>query len=156
LNPEQAMSYFLCGYTAKVAGTEVGVKDPQVEFSTCFAAPFLPLPPRRYATLLGEKLTKHRSPVWLLNTGWIGGGFGVGQRISLTYTRAMLRAALEGQLERVEYRTDPVFGLAVPTTCPGVPPEVLDPKAAWTDKAAYDRAAADLARRFAEVLKKYQ
>jgi phosphoenolpyruvate carboxykinase (ATP) len=91
-----------------------------------------------------------------LNTGWIGGGFGVGQRISLTYTRAMLRAALEGHLERVEYRTDPVFGLPVPRSCPGVPPEVLDPKTAWADKVAYDRAAADLARRFQEVLKKYQ
>jgi phosphoenolpyruvate carboxykinase (ATP) len=155
LNPEQAMAYFLCGYTAKVAGTEVGVKDPEAEFSTCFAAPFLPLPPRRYANLLGEKLKKHQSPVWLLNTGWIGGGFGVGERISLTYTRAMLRAALEGKLDAVEYRTDPVFGLSVPTTCPGVLSEVLDPKAAWADKAAYDKTAADLAKRFQEVLAKY-
>ena len=155
LDPEQAMAYFLCGYTAKVAGTEVGVKDPQAEFSTCFAAPFLPLPPRRYATLLGEKLKAHRAPVWLLNTGWIGGGFGVGERISLTYTRAMLRAALDGKLDAVPYRTDPVFGLSVPTTCPGVPGEVLDPKAAWSDPAAYDRAAADLAKRFEAVLAKY-
>jgi phosphoenolpyruvate carboxykinase (ATP) len=155
LNPEQAMAYFLCGYTAKVAGTEVGVKDPEAEFSTCFAAPFLPLSPRRYANLLGEKLKKHQSPVWLLNTGWIGGGFGVGERISLTYTRAMLRAALEGKLDAVSYRTDPVFGLSVPTTCPGVPGEVLDPKAAWSDKAAYDKTAADLAKRFQEVLAKY-
>jgi phosphoenolpyruvate carboxykinase (ATP) len=155
LNPEQAMSYFLCGYTAKVAGTEVGVKDPEAEFSTCFAAPFLPLPPRRYANLLGEKLKKHQSPVWLLNTGWIGGGFGVGERISLTYTRAMLRTALEGKLDAVAYRTDPVFGLSVPTACPRVPSEVLDPKAAWSDKAAYDKTAADLAKRFQEVLAKY-
>jgi phosphoenolpyruvate carboxykinase (ATP) len=155
LNPEQAMAYFLCGYTAKVAGTEVGVKDPEAEFSTCFAAPFLPLPPRRYANLLGEKLKKHQSPVWLLNTGWIGGGFGVGERISLTYTRAMLRAALEGKLDAVGYRTDPVFGLSVPTTCPGVASEVLDPKAAWSDKAAYDKTAADLAKRFQEVLARY-
>src|SRR5262245_12651030 len=156
LNPEQAMAYFLCGYTAKVAGTEVGVKDPQAEFSTCFAAPFLPLPPRRYATLLGEKLKAHKAPVWLLNTGWIGGAFGVGERISLTYTRAMLRAALEGKLDGVGYRTDPIFGLSVPMTCPGVPSEVLDPNSAWPDKAAYDRAAGDLARRFKETLARYQ
>jgi phosphoenolpyruvate carboxykinase (ATP) len=155
LAPQQAMDYFLCGYTAKVAGTEVGVKDPEVEFSTCFAAPFLPLPPRRYAALLGEKLKAHKAPVWLLNTGWIGGGFGVGERISLTYTRAMLHAALEGKLDGVPYRSDPVFGLSVPTNCPGVPTEVLDPKAAWADKAAYDRAATDLAKRFKDVLAKF-
>ena len=155
LDPEQAMAYFLCGYTAKVAGTEVGVKDPVAEFSTCFAAPFLPLPPRRYAKLLGEKLKAHQAPVWLLNTGWIGGAFGVGERINLPYTRAMLRAALEGKLDAVTYRTDPIFGLSVPTTCPGVPSEVLDPKAAWKDKAAYDRAATELAKRFQETLAKY-
>jgi phosphoenolpyruvate carboxykinase (ATP) len=155
LTSEQAMSYFLCGYTAKVAGTEVGVKDPKAEFSTCFAAPFLPLPPRRYAKLLGEKLAAHKAPVWMLNTGWTGGGFGVGERINLAYTRAMLRAALEGKLDAVPFHADPAFGLSVPTTCPGVPPDVLDPRAAWADKAAYDRAAIDLANRFRAELAKY-
>jgi phosphoenolpyruvate carboxykinase (ATP) len=156
LTPEQAMDHFLCGYTAKVAGTEVGIKEPKAAFSTCFAAPFLPLPPRRYADLLREKLTRHNAPVWLLNTGWTGGGYGVGERINLGFTRAMLRAALERKLDAVPFRTDPVFGLSVPTACPGVPSEVLDPRAAWTDKAAYDRAAADLAGRFKAALAKYQ
>jgi phosphoenolpyruvate carboxykinase (ATP) len=155
LTAEQAMDYFLCGYTAKVAGTEVGVTDPTAEFSTCFAAPFLPLAPRRYAALLKEKLQTHNVPVWLLNTGWTGGGFGVGHRMSLGHTRAMLRAALEGKLNAIPTRTDPVFGLAVPTACPGVPPTILDPRAAWADKAAYDRAAADLAARFKATLAKY-
>ncbi|HKA06326.1 MAG TPA: phosphoenolpyruvate carboxykinase (ATP), partial [Gemmataceae bacterium] len=136
-------------------GTEVGVTDPKAEFSTCFAAPFLPLAPRRYAALLKEKLTAHNVPVWLLNTGWTGGGFGVGHRMGLGHTRAMLRAALEGKLNGVPTRTDPVFGLAVPTACPGVPPAVLDPRAAWADKVAYNRAAADLAARFKATLAKY-
>ena len=155
LTPEQAMNHFLCGYTAKVAGTEVGVKEPTAVFSTCFAAPFLPLAPRRYADLLRERLTAHQVPVWLLNTGWTGGGFGVGQRINLAYTRAMLRAALDGKLNSVAFHTDPVFGLAVPIACPGVPPEVLDPRAAWAEGAAYDRAAADLAARFQAALAKF-
>lgn len=155
LTPEQAMDYFLCGYTAKVAGTEVGVKEPKATFSACFAAPFLPLAPRRYAALLRERLTTHNVPVWLLNTGWTGGGYGVGQRINLGYTRAMLRSALEGKLNSIPFRTDPVFGLSVPSACPGVPNEVLDPKAAWADGEAYDRAAADLASRFQAALAKY-
>ncbi|MBO0699460.1 MAG: phosphoenolpyruvate carboxykinase (ATP) [Zavarzinella sp.] len=156
LTPEQAMDHFLCGYTAKVAGTEVGVKEPRAAFSTCFAAPFLPLPPRRYADLLREKLTRHGAPVWLLNTGWTGGGYGVGSRINLGFTRAMLRAALDRKLDAVPFRTDPVFGLSVPIDCPGVPPDVLDPRTAWKDKAAYDRAAADLAGRFRTALAKFQ
>jgi phosphoenolpyruvate carboxykinase (ATP) len=156
LTPEQAMDHFLCGYTAKVAGTEVGVKEPRAAFSTCFAAPFLPLAPRRYADLLREKLTRHNAPVWLLNTGWTGGGYGVGSRINLGFTRAMLRAALERKLDAVGFRTDPVFGLSVPTDCPGVPVEVLDPRAAWKDPAAYDRAAADLAGRFRAALAKFK
>jgi phosphoenolpyruvate carboxykinase (ATP) len=156
LTPEQAMDHFLCGYTAKVAGTEVGVKEPRAAFSTCFAAPFLPLAPRRYADLLREKLTRHNAPVWLLNTGWTGGGYGVGERINLRFTRAMLRAALERKLDSVPFRTDPVFGISVPTACPGVPAEVLDPRAAWTDKGAYDRAATDLAGRFRAALAKFQ
>lgn len=152
LTPEQAMDYFLCGYTAKVAGTEVGVKEPKAVFSPCFAAPFLPLAPRRYAELLHEKLQAHRVPVWLLNTGWSGGGYGVGERFNLVHTRAMLHAALDGQLENAEFRTDPIFGLSMPTSCPGVPSQVLDPRLAWKDPIAYDRAANNLAQRFREAL----
>jgi len=152
LSPEQAMDYFLCGYTAKVAGTEVGVKEPKAVFSPCFAAPFLPLPPRRYAELLHQKLQAHRTPVWLLNTGWTGGGYGVGERFNLVHTRAMLHAALDGQLDQAEFRADPIFGLSMPVTCPGVPAEVLDPRRAWKDPAAYDRSAHELAGRFRDAL----
>lgn len=152
LTPEQAMDYFLCGYTAKVAGTEVGVKEPRAVFSPCFAAPFLPLHPRRYASLLHEKLQTHGAPVWLLNTGWTGGGYGVGERFDLVHTRAMLHAALDGQLDRAGFRTDPIFGLSMPVACPGVPSEVLDPRLAWKDSAAYDRAASALAERFRQAL----
>jgi phosphoenolpyruvate carboxykinase (ATP) len=154
LTPEQAMDHFLCGYTAKVAGTEMGIKEPRAVFSTCFAAPFLPLPARRYAELLRAKLKTHRVPVWLLNTGWTGGGYGVGSRISLAYTRAMLQAALTGKLDDVSFRIDPNFGVSVPETCPDVPTQVLDPRTAWTDKAAYDRTASDLAGQFQKVLSK--
>jgi phosphoenolpyruvate carboxykinase (ATP) len=154
LSPEQAMDQFLCGYTAKVGGTEVGVKEPKAVFSACFAAPFLPLAPRQYAELLREKLQTNQVPVWLLNTGWIGGGVGTGPRINLVYTRAMLQAALTGKLNGVPFRNDPVFKVSVPTMCPGVPNEVLDPKSAWKDKAAYDRAAADLAAQFEAALAK--
>lgn len=155
LTPEQAMDHFLCGYTAKVAGTEVGVTTPQAAFSACFAAPFLPLAPKRYAALLKEKLTTYKVPVWLLNTGWIGGGVGTGERIKLKYTRAMLAAALTGKLEGVPFRADPVFGVSVPTACPGVPADVLNPRLAWPDEAAYDRAAADLAGQFRKTLAKF-
>ena len=146
------MEHFLVGYTAKVAGTEVGVTTPQAAFSTCFAAPFLPLAPRRYAALLKEKLQAHKVPVWLLNTGWTGGGVGIGERIKLKYTRAMLAAALTGALDTVPFRTDPIFGVSVPTAAPGVPHDVLNPRLAWPDEAAYDRAAADLAGRFRQAL----
>jgi phosphoenolpyruvate carboxykinase (ATP) len=155
LTPAQAMEHFLCGYTAKVPGTEVGVTDPVPEFSTCFAKPFLPLPPKRYAALLKEKLERHNVPVWLVNTGWTGGPFGVGKRMSLAHTRALLRAALTGELERVPFSPDPVFGLAVPSSCPGVPDGVLRPRDAWTDKTAYDARAKELAERFASEFKKY-
>ncbi len=155
LTPDQAMDYFLCGYTAKVAGTEVGVKEPKATFSACFGGPFLPLHPRRYAALLREKLNEHRVPVWLVNTGWTGGGYGVGKRINLGYTRAMLRAALNRQLDDVPFRTDPAFGLAVPTAVPNVPTDVLDPRSSWSDPAAYDRVAADLVGRFQEALAKF-
>ena len=155
LTPDQAVEYFLCGYTAKIPGTEVGVTEPVPEFSTCFAKPFLPLPPKRYAAMLKEKLEKHNAPVWLVNTGWTGGPFGVGARMSLAHTRALLRAALTGQLKGVPFAPDPVFGLAVPQSCPGVPDAVLRPRDAWPDKAAYDARAKELAARFKAEFQKY-
>ena len=155
LTPEQAVEYFLCGYTAKVAGTEAGVTEPTPEFSACFAKPFLPLPPKRYAAMLKEKLEQHKAPVWLVNTGWTGGPPGTGSRMKLAHTRAMLKAALTGQLNDVAYEPDPVFGLAVPAGCPGVPEKVLRPREAWADKVAYDRKAKELADRFKAEFKKY-
>ncbi len=155
LTPDQAVEYFLCGYTAKIPGTEVGVTEPVPEFSTCFAKPFLPLPPKRYAAMLKEKLERHGAPVWLVNTGWTGGPFGVGKRMSLAHTRALLRAALTGQLQDVPFAPDPVFGLAVPATCPGVPETVLRPRDGWPDKAAYDAKAKELAIRFKAEFQKY-
>jgi phosphoenolpyruvate carboxykinase (ATP) len=155
LTPDQALEYFLCGYTAKVAGTEAGVKEPTPEFSTCFAKPFLPLPPKRYAAMLKERLEAHAAPVWLVNTGWTGGPFGVGRRMELSHTRALLKAVLTGELNNVPFAADPVFGLAVPTRCPGVPDRVLQPRDAWADKAAYDQQAAKLAGLFAAEVKTY-
>ena len=155
LTPDQALDYFLCGYTAKVAGTEAGVKEPTPEFSTCFAKPFLPLPPKRYAAMLKDRLEKHAAPVWLVNTGWTGGAFGVGRRMELGHTRALLKAALTGELNNVPFAPDPVFGLAVPVKCPGVPDRVLQPRDAWADKAAYDQSAAKLATMFKDEVKKY-
>jgi phosphoenolpyruvate carboxykinase (ATP) len=148
LTTGQAMFHFLSGYTAKVAGTEAGVKEPQATFSACFGQVFLPLHPTRYATMLGEKLNEYKANVWLVNTGWSGGGFGVGNRMKLSYTRAMITAALRGQLNGAEYETDPVFGLNIPKSVPGVPDTLLNPRNTWADKTAYDRAAADLAARF--------
>ncbi|MCA9771071.1 MAG: phosphoenolpyruvate carboxykinase (ATP), partial [Myxococcales bacterium] len=148
LTPAQAMYHFLSGYTAKVAGTEAGVTEPQATFSACFGEPFLPLPPTTYAELLGEKLRKHGSTVWLVNTGWSGGPYGVGHRMKIPHTRAMLSAVLDGSLEKAEFVKDPVFGLAMPTSCPNVPAEVLNPRNTWKDKAAYDAKALDLAKRF--------
>jgi phosphoenolpyruvate carboxykinase (ATP) len=156
LTPRQAMDHFLCGYTAKVAGTEAGVREPTPDFSTCFGKPFLPLPPRRYADLLGAKLAAHGAPVWLVNTGWTGGPYGVGSRMSLAHTRALLKAVLTGALADVPFEPDPVFGLAVPVRCPGVPDGVLQPRRAWADPAAYDRQAAQLAERFKAETAKYQ
>lgn len=155
LTPEQAMQHFLCGYTAKVAGTEGGVKEPTATFSTCFAAPFLPLPPRRYAQLLGERLHKHKAPVWLVNTGWTGGPHGVGKRMSLPHTRALLNAALQGTLDEESFATDAIFGVQVPQTCPGVPDAVLSPRRSWGDPNAYDRAAQKLADMFKQEWQKY-
>ncbi|NOZ27515.1 MAG: phosphoenolpyruvate carboxykinase [Chloroflexi bacterium] len=150
LTPEQAMYHFLLGYTAKVAGTEKGITEPQATFSTCFGAPFMALHPRVYADLLGERIRKHNVKVWLINTGWTGGPYGVGRRIEIRYTRAMVRAALAGALDDVPMVQDPVFGLQVPTTCPGIPDEVLRVRDTWSDPEAYDRQARELARMFHE------
>ena len=148
LTPDQAMYHFLSGYTAKVAGTERGVTEPSVTFSSCFGAPFLPLHPGVYAKLLGERIAKHGARVWLINTGWTGGPYGTGSRMKLGYTRAMVDAALSGKLDDASYHTDPVFGLAVPAAVPGVPGELLDPRGTWPDPAAYDAQAAKLAEMF--------
>ncbi|HEY0020949.1 MAG TPA: phosphoenolpyruvate carboxykinase (ATP) [Longimicrobium sp.] len=148
LTPEQAMFYFLSGYTAKVAGTERGVKEPQPTFSACFGAVFIPLHPGVYAEMLGDKLREHDARVWLVNTGWTGGPYGEGSRMKLSYTRAMVRAALAGQLDDVETATAPFFGLQIPTSVPGVPSEVLNPRDTWADAAAYDAKASELAEAF--------
>jgi phosphoenolpyruvate carboxykinase (ATP) len=148
LTPEQAMYHFLSGYTAKVAGTERGVTEPSATFSSCFGAPFLPLHPGVYAKMLGEKISKHGARVWLINTGWTGGAYGTGSRMKLGHTRAMVTAALSGQLDSAKYSTDPVFGFDVPTAVPGVPNEVLTPRSTWPDPAAYDAQAAKLAEMF--------
>jgi phosphoenolpyruvate carboxykinase (ATP) len=149
LTPEQAMYHYLSGYTARLAGTERGIgKEPQATFSACFGEPFLPRNPVEYARLLGEKLQKYKSRVWLINTGWVGGSATAGSRMKLAYTRAMVNAAVEGELSSVPVKADPTFGVAVPQFCPGVPNEVLDPRQQWADKDAYDRAVADLASRF--------
>ncbi len=155
LTPEQAQYQFLSGYTAKVAGTERGVTEPQATFSACFGAPFLPLHPGAYATMLGEKLAEHGSRVFLVNTGWTGGPFGVGSRMKLSYTRAMVNAVLRGDLDEVETTTDPIFGLAIPNAVPGVPDEVLQPRNTWADPAAYDAAATKLAEMFRTNFEKY-
>ena len=149
LTPEQAMYHFLSGYTAKVAGTEAGVQEPQATFSTGFGAPFLPLSPLVYARMLGERLAAHQVPCWWINTGWSGGGYGQGRRIPLEQTRAIVRAALAGQLNDVACAVDPVFRVAVPEAVAGVPRELLRPRATWRDPAAYDAKARELAGRFA-------
>jgi phosphoenolpyruvate carboxykinase (ATP) len=151
LNPAQAMYHFLSGYTARVAGTEKGMgSDPQATFSTCFGSPFLPRNPEVYGRLLQRLIREHGTACWLVNTGWTGGAYGTGKRMSITHTRALLNAALEGKLDQGEFRTDPFFGLQVPVAVDGVPAEVLDPRAAWRDKAAYDQAARRLVQRFEE------
>jgi phosphoenolpyruvate carboxykinase (ATP) len=156
LTAEQAMFHYLNGYTAKVAGTEAGVKEPSATFSTCFGAPFLPLKPKDYAKLLGEKIEKHGAKVWLVNTGWTGGPYGVGERMKLSYTRAMVNAALHGDLDNVSFETEPIFGLSIPNSCPGVPGEVLNPRKTWDDPAAYDAQAQKLAGMFEENYRKFQ
>lgn len=155
LDPNQAMYHFLSGYTAKVAGTERGVTEPSATFSTCFGAPFLPLAPSVYATLLGEKLATHGSRVWLLNTGWSGGGHGVGSRMKLSLTRRMVEAALAGELDNVATVADPIFGVGVPEAIAGVPDTVLFPRRAWADGAAYDAQANKLAGMFAKNFERF-
>jgi phosphoenolpyruvate carboxykinase (ATP) len=150
LTPEQAMYYFLSGYTAKVAGTERGVKEPQPTFSACFGAAFLVWHPTKYAKMLGKLLNEHAAHVWLINTGWSGGPYGTGKRIKLAYTRAIARAALAGDLDNARTETDPVFGLAVPVEIKGVPAKVLNPRSTWPDPAAYDAQARKLAAMFRE------
>jgi phosphoenolpyruvate carboxykinase (ATP) len=155
LTKGQAMYQFISGYTAKVAGTEAGVTEPKPTFSACFGAPFLPLHPGKYAEMLGKKMEKHNVNVWLINTGWTGGPYGVGNRMKLSYTRAMITAALEGKLDNVETVADPIFGVQVPTAVPGVPTDVLTPRNTWADKAAFDEKAKYLAGLFVKNFEKY-
>lgn len=155
LTPGQAMYQFISGYTAKVAGTETGITEPKPTFSACFGAPFLPLNPCRYAEMLGSRIKEHGVKVWLVNTGWSGGPYLHGSRVKLAHTRAMISAALEGELDMAEYEFHPVFGMAVPTSCPGVPAGLLNPRSTWPDKLAYDEMAAQLAGWFTRNFEKY-
>ena len=155
LSTGQAMYQFVSGYTAKVAGTEAGITEPKPAFSACFGAPFLPLHPGDYASMLGKKIRQHKVNVWMINTGWSGGAYGVGSRIKLPYTRAMITAALEGELDNVEYEAHPVFGMMMPKTCPGVPSEILNPRNTWADKNEYDTKAKELAKLFIKNFEKY-
>jgi len=156
LSTPQALYHFLSGYTAKVAGTERGVVEPSVVFSTCFGAPFLPLRPAVYANFLGRRLAQHGSRVWLVNTGWTGGPYGIGRRISLAHTRGIVSAVLSGALDDVETKRDPLFGLQVPQSCPGVPRDLLDPRTTWDDPARYDAQARQLAGMFRENFRSFE
>jgi phosphoenolpyruvate carboxykinase (ATP) len=155
LTHDQAAYHFISGYTAKLAGTEIGVKEPQATFSACFGAPFMPRHPGEYAAMLIERLARWDVPVWLVNTGWTGGPYGTGERMNIDHTRTMVRAALNGLLDGVPTRTDPIFNVEVPTAVPGIPTGVLDPRSTWQDKAAYDAQARKLARMFAENFASY-
>ncbi|MGA9638688.1 phosphoenolpyruvate carboxykinase (ATP) [Flavobacterium sp.] len=148
LTPGQAAYHFISGYTAKIAGTEAGITEPQPNFSACFGAPFMPLHPTRYAEMLSQKIKEDDATVWLINTGWTGGAYGTGNRMKLKYTRAMIDAALNGELNQVEYQNHAVFGIAIPQSCPNVPSEILNPKNTWSDKELYDVKAVELARKF--------
>jgi phosphoenolpyruvate carboxykinase (ATP) len=150
------MYHFLSGYTARVAGTEKGVKEPQATFSACFGAPFMARHPGVYAKLLGEKIARHGAKCWLVNTGWSGGGYGVGERMKIAHTRAMTRAILDGKLASAPAAKHPNFGMLIPQACPDVPPDVLNPKNTWRDKAAYDQAAREVARRFETNFTKFE
>ena len=156
LTPEQAAYHFISGYTAKVAGTEVGVTEPEATFSACFGEPFMPMHPGVYADLLSNKMAEHNATCWLINTGWSGGQYGVGSRIKIPWTRAMLNAALDGDLDDVEFVIDPRFNVEVPTSCTGVPSEVLQPRETWESKEEYDITADKLARMFNENFKRYE
>ena len=156
LSPAQAMYHFISGYTAKVAGTEVGVKEPQATFSPCFGGPFLVWHPSKYAELLAAKMKQHNARVWLVNTGWSGGGYGAGKRIKLKHTRAIIDAIHGGALAKAKTERDPVFGFDVATECPGVPREILWPRDTWADASAYDAAAKKLAGLFGDNFKKYE
>jgi phosphoenolpyruvate carboxykinase (ATP) len=155
LSPEQAMYHFISGYTARVAGTERGVTEPQATFSACFGAPFMPLHPTVYAELLSQKIRKHNAAVWLVNTGWTGGAYGTGSRMELAYTRRMVNAALNGELDNVEFEEEPFFGLMIPTSVPDVPTEILNPRLTWADKTAYDAQAKQLAAMFRKNFEKF-
>jgi phosphoenolpyruvate carboxykinase (ATP) len=155
LSRDQAMYHFLSGYTAKVAGTERGVSEPEATFSACFGSPFLPLPPEEYAKLLGERIDRHGAHVWLVNTGWTAGPYGIGHRMPIAATRAIVSAVLNGGLEQIECVRDDVFGLERPVSCPGVDPALLDPRATWSDGEAYDRQAKKLAGMFVENFRTY-
>jgi phosphoenolpyruvate carboxykinase (ATP) len=156
LSPAQAMYHFISGYTAKVAGTEVGVKEPSATFSPCFGGPFLVWHPSKYAELLAEKMRQHHARVWLVNTGWTAGPYGVGQRIKLAYTRAILDAIHSGKLADAAKQREPRFGFEVVTACPGVPGEMLNPRGTWKDPADYDAAAQKLAGLFQENFRQYE
>ncbi len=156
LTPGQAMYQFISGYTAKVAGTEAGVTEPKSTFSACFGAPFLPLHPGKYAQMLGDKMQENKVNVWMVNTGWTGGPYGIGKRIKLNYTRAMIAAALKGKLDGVNFENHPVFDMAIPTACPDVPADVLNPRNTWVDKNAYDEKARQLADLFKKNFEKYK
>ncbi|GFI62421.1 phosphoenolpyruvate carboxykinase (ATP) [Clostridiales bacterium] len=155
LDINMAMFHFVSGYTSKLAGTERGITEPQTTFSTCFGAPFLPLDPSIYAKMLGERIKKNNSRVFLINTGWSGGGYGVGRRIKLKYTRAMVAAAISGKLDNVEYDLDSIFNIYIPRACPDVPDSMLNPRNTWEDKEAYDKTARELSKKFNENFKKY-
>ena len=150
------MYHFMSGYTSKLAGTERGIIEPVATFSTCFGAPFMPMKPQVYAELLGKKIDESKARVFLVNTGWSGGSYGVGQRMKLSYTRAMVNAAVNGKLDNVEYETDPIFGLAVPKECPEVPTEVLRPENVWKDRSEYEKTALKLAGDFNANFKKFK
>jgi len=156
LTKGQAMYQFISGYTAKVAGTEAGITEPTTTFSACFGAPFLPLHPTQYAEMMGKKIDECGAKVWLINTGWSGGSYGTGERMKLKYTRAMITAALEGKLDNVAFKTHEIFGLAMPTSCPDVPAELLDPRSTWKDGAAYDAKASELAEKFVNNFEKFK
>jgi len=155
MTPDQAMYHFISGYTSRIAGTERGVTEPSATFSACFGAPFMALHPTVYADLLGKKIAKHKANCWLVNTGWTGGAYGTGQRMRIQHTRAMIRAAFNGELDRAGYDPDPVFGVLVPRACPGVPQDVLRPRSTWQDPAAYDEQARRVAGLFNENFKSF-